>query len=263
MDPLTVTTYNVRHAVLDEEPDTWERRQAGVAERLRAADPDVVGLQESAGDQQADVAAALPAYSWVGVADEPGTGEHNPIGYGPRLTLLDAGTTWLSESGSPGSVGWDAAYTRVLTEARFQDEATGLRFTAYNTHFDHVGTRARRESAGLLRERIDTQEGPVVVLGDLNTGTGRAAYDRLVNGDFRRPLADARHRAAAVDGPATTLTDFAELREDRRVDHVLVTPEFDVLAVTVDDARFEGRFPSDHLPVVADLAPPTDRGDGG
>ncbi len=253
MQRLTVMTYNVRHAVLDEAPDTWERRQPGVAERVRTADPDVVGLQESTGEQHDDIAAALSAYSWVGIADEPGTGEHNPIGYGPGLTLLDTETIWLSESGSPGSVGWDAAYARVLTEARLRDEASGLTFTTYNTHFDHIGTEARKESARRLRERIDARDGPVVVLGDLNTRPGRAAYDRLVHGDFRRPLADVRNAADSVDGPATTLTDFAELREDRRVDHVLATPEFDVQTVTVDDTRFEGRFPSDHLPVVADL----------
>ncbi|MFB6233139.1 MAG: endonuclease/exonuclease/phosphatase family protein [Haloarculaceae archaeon] len=68
MDPLTVMTYNVHHAGLDEAPDTWKRRQPGVAERVRTADPDVVGLQESAGEQHDDIAAALPTYSWVGVS---------------------------------------------------------------------------------------------------------------------------------------------------------------------------------------------------
>jgi endonuclease/exonuclease/phosphatase family metal-dependent hydrolase len=257
MDRLTVMTYNVHHAALDEAPDIWEQRRTGVAERVRAADPDLVGIQESAGDQHGDIVAALPGYSWAGAADDPEDGENNPIGYDPRLTLLDAETNWLSESGSPGSVGWDAAYPRVLTEARFRDEATALTFTTYNTHLDHVGANARVNSAELLRDRVDSRDEPAVILGDLNTGAGRPAYDRLVTDDRRRPLGDVWHTAGTVDGPATTLTDFADLRGNRRVDHVLTTAEFDVRRVTVDDTRFEGRFPSDHLPVVAELAYPT------
>jgi endonuclease/exonuclease/phosphatase family metal-dependent hydrolase len=138
MAPLRVVTYNVRHAVLDDGQDAWDRRRDGVVERLRASDPDVIALQECAGEQQKELAAALSPYEWVGVAETPGSGEHNPVGIGPRLSLADATTDWLSESGDTGSVGWDAAYPRVLTTTLLEDRQTGCALAVYNTHFDHV-----------------------------------------------------------------------------------------------------------------------------
>ena len=251
-----VLTYNVRHAVIDDGPDAWERRRPGVAARLGAADADVVGLQECGPDQHADVDADLPGYRWVGVAEAARSGENNPLGVGRRFAVRDSETTWLSESGRPRSVGWDAEYTRVVTTAHLHDRATGRDLTVYNTHFDHVGTRARVESATLLRERIDglPSDRPAVVVGDLNAEPGRASYERLLDSGFDRRLRDARAVADVVDGPSTTLSDFVDLRPDRRIDHVLVTDGVDVERYAVDATTVDGRYPSDHLPVVVDLA---------
>jgi endonuclease/exonuclease/phosphatase family metal-dependent hydrolase len=256
MGQFTVGTYNVHHAALDVEPDIWDRRRSGVVARIRAADPAVIGLQECGPEQHADIAAELSGYEWCGLADDPRTGENNPIGVRSGLSLVDTETMWLSESGDRGSVGWDAAYTRVLTSARVRDPRSGREFLVFNTHFDHIGTRARVESANLLRERVDALPPgmPAVAMGDFNTGPDRAAYERLVNDDFRRSLRDARSAAEQTCGPETTLSDFAELRPDRHLDHVFVTSEFTVDRYTVDATTVNGRYPSDHLPVFVDLA---------
>jgi endonuclease/exonuclease/phosphatase family metal-dependent hydrolase len=246
---ITVVTYNVRHAVLDDGVDAWDRRRERVVGRLRAAEPDLIALQECAGDQHADLAAALPEYEWVGVAADPGSGEHNPVGVGPRLSAVDWGTEWLSESGRPGTTGWDASYPRVLTTVHLRDPESGRRLTAFNTHF---------ESAGRLRERIDglPDDRPAVAAGDFNAEAGTDAYERLLDGAFRRPLVDARAAAGSVSGPATTLTDFTDLRPGRRVDHVLLTADCDVGRYAVDATTVDGRYPSDHLPVVVEFSLP-------
>lgn len=255
MEPLTVATYNVRHAGLDDGPDGWPERRAAVLDRVRALDPDVLALQECAGAQHADVAAGLPHLDWVGVAEEPGSGEHNPVGYGSRLSLDDGGTTWLSASGEPGSVGWDADYPRVLTTAHLRDGATDRPVTVCNAHLSHVGPRARRESAALIRERVAGLDGrPAFVVGDFNSEPGDPAYERFLEDST---LVDARTVAGTASGPATTLTEYTGLRPDRPVDHVLVTPAVAVRRYTVDDTTVDGRYPSDHLPVVVEATYPT------
>lgn len=250
MEPLTVVTYNVRHAGLDDGPDGWPERRAAALERIRALDPDLLALQECAGAQHADVAAGLPHLDWVGVAEEPGSGEHNPVGVGPRLALREGGTSWLSASGEPGSVGWDGDYPRVLTTAHLSDRTADRPVTVFNAHLSHVGPRARRESAALIRERIDDLNGrPALVVGDLNTEPGDPAYERFLEGGT--PV-DARTVAETASGPATTLTEYTALRPNRRVDHVLVTPGLAVRRYAVDDTTVDGRYPSDHLPVVVE-----------
>ncbi len=256
MEPLTVQTYNVRHAVIDDGVNAWERRRDGVIELIKAADPDVLGLQECEPRQHADLAAELPGYEWVGVADDPESGMNNPIAVGRRLAVRSVETVWLSESGDPGSVGWDAGYARVLTSARLRDRPTERDLVVSNTHFDHVGRRARLESAALLRERIDTlPDGrAVVAMGDFNTEPGGDAYERLLSGEPRRSLVDARNAASTTAGPETTLSDFTTLRAGRQVDHVLVTPDLSVERYLVDETAVDGRYPSDHLPVVVGLS---------
>jgi endonuclease/exonuclease/phosphatase family metal-dependent hydrolase len=256
MAALSVATYNVCHAALREGRDGWDRRRSAVVARLRDAGPDVVGLQECEPGQLADVAAGLPGYTWAGSGTDARTGENNPVGVGPRVDLVDAGTTWLSASGARGSVGWDADYPRVLTAAHLRLRSTGTEFAAFNTHFSHTGPRARAESAALLRRRIDAlpDDRPAVATGDFNARPGRTAYGRLVGDGFRRPLVDVRAATSDVTGPDTTLSDFEDLRPGRRVDHVFVTPEFDVDRYAVDATTADGRFPSDHLPVAVDLS---------
>jgi Metal-dependent hydrolase len=255
MPTLTVVTYNVHHAALDERGHSWDRRRTSVVRRLRQAQPDVVCVQECTGEQHEQLAASLPGYEWVCVADSPGSGEHNPIGYNTDLRLLDAETTWLSESEQPGSVGWDGGYPRVLAGAQFTHRPTGLTLSVYNTHFDHLGSRARLRSAQRVREQVDSvPDGqPTVVAGDFNAEPDTAAYEHLVNGEYDRQLVDARTVAETAAGPETTFTDFLALRPDREVDHVFLTSEFDVESYTVDATRAGEQFPSDHLPVVAKL----------
>lgn len=255
MGTLTVLTYNVHHAALDENAPSWERRQAGVLERLRQPEPDLICLQECAGQQHDDVAAALPDYEWVGVADTPGSGEHNPIGYRRDLQLLDTETVWLSESGAPGSVGWDGGYPRVMTAAQFRDPATDSRVALFNTHFDHLGERARLESATRLRQLVDAlpADRKAVAAGDFNAAPGTEPYERLVGEGFERPLVDARAVAAETTGPETTFTDFETTQAERELDHVLLTPELTVDSYTVDTTSVNGQFPSDHLPVIVEF----------
>ncbi len=256
MRSLTIQTYNVRHAVIDDGANAWERRRNGVVERIKAADPDVLGLQECEPRQHADLASDLPGYEWLGVADDPETGMNNPIAVGQRLEVRSAETSWLSESGETGSVGWDAGYARVLTSARLRDRPTERDFVVYNTHFDHVGRRARTESATVLRERIDalSNSRPVIAMGDFNTEPGEDAYERLLSGDHQRSLVDTRKLASATAGPETTLSDFTTLRAGRQVDHVLVTADVSVKRYVVDESTVNGRYPSDHLPVIVDVS---------
>jgi endonuclease/exonuclease/phosphatase family metal-dependent hydrolase len=168
----------------------------------------------------------------------------------------------------PGSVDPAASHPRTLTWARLRDRATGRRLVHLNTHFDHEGAGARRRGADRVRTAVAdvAGEGPAVVTGDLNATPDSEPLARLVAPDDARPgrgLADALALAppGAREGPDVTFERF-EGPPDRRIDYVLVT---DGVAVdrhaVVDDVGPDGRVPSDHMPVVADLLVPGDGGD--
>lgn len=255
MPPLRVCSFNVRHAALDDD-DRWETyRREAVAGVVRVYRPDVVALQEAGPDQLADVAELTPEYEWVGAGER--TGEYNPLGYRPeRVALEEQDVFWLAETPDEPVAGWDAAFPRVTTVGRFRDREAGAAFTVFDTHLDNQGERAAAESARLLGARIAAEDRPAILAGDLNCTPDGEAYHLLTAPDAPRRLRDARTVAThGHHGPDVTFTGYGSIESGRRLDYLFVTDEFDVRQHAVGaDVDGAGRAPSDHLPVLADLA---------
>ena len=261
--PLRLMTFNIRLDTPADSGNAWPHRRDWVAALVRFHAPDALGVQEALAHMLRELDARLPGYARVGVgrADGREGGEFSAILYRTdRLELLDSGTFWLSPTPeAPGSKGWDAAIERVATWARFRDRRTGCRHLHLNTHFDHIGERAREESARLIRRRLAELGGglPVVVTGDLNTGPRSAPY-RVLTADTvagGAPLRDAFDASRSGHyGPTSTWNAFTAIEPERRIDYVLVSSDVAVLAHAILPDAWDGRFPSDHLPVVADVA---------
>ncbi|MFN2567161.1 MAG: endonuclease/exonuclease/phosphatase family protein [Gemmatimonadaceae bacterium] len=263
--PLRVMTFNLRYDTPSDGANAWPHRRDWVAALIRFHAPDALGVQEALAHMLADLDARLPEFARVGVgrADGRTRGEFSAILYRTdRLELLNSGTFWLSPTPEvAGSKGWDAAIERIATWARFRDRGTGCRHLHLNTHFDHVGEQARQESARLIRRRIATlADGmPVVVTGDLNADPASEPYRILTRdsvGDATPPLRDAL--VASRDGhygPTSTWTAFRAIEPGRRIDYVLVSLQVRVLKHGILPDSWDGRFPSDHLPVLAAVEP--------
>ena len=289
MSRIRVLSYNVRYDNRHDGHDAWYARRDGVADLVRFHRPDVVAFQEPLSGQRADLRERLPEYDLLGRGRKGNdAGEGCPIGVRTdRWRAVDDGTFWLSETPGEPSTGWDATHPRIATWTRIRPrtETDGPAAPAdtpllvVNTHFDHVSARARRESARLLRERIpelaaaggedgdaapagSPSEGseriPRVLVGDFNCTAGSDPH-RILTGDdpdsgTSDTLRDAAAAAAVRHGPRTSLTDFSRLIDGRRIDHVLISPAVETEAfATLADRDDRGRFPSDHLPVLARL----------
>ena len=88
------------------------------------------------------------------------------------------------------------------------------------------------------------------MLGDLNATAGDPAVARLVAGGLRDTLAHLGER-----GPqAATHHQWDGSTDGTRIDYVLVDGGWDVLEARIDHTRPGGRLPSDHWPVVAEVA---------
>lgn len=224
-------------------------------------DPDLVGLQEAQLNQLDDLERLLPDYSWFGLprADGGPTDEYSAVLYRTeRFELLDQRTFWLSETPDvPGSRGWDARLPRIATWGRFRDRSTGDTLLHLNTHFDHIGVTARTESARLLKRWLARNAGalPVVVTGDFNAPPDSEPIRALLDPSEPPRLADALVVSAEPPyGPGSTWNGFRAIEPGRRIDFVFVGAgvrvlEHAILAETLDG----GRFPSDHLPVLAEV----------
>ena len=284
---LQVMTFNIRFANPKDGEHIWENRKEMVASMVRFHGADLVGMQEVLKSQIDDLETMLPEYKWLGVGRDDGKdrGEFVPIFYrADRLELLEQSAFWLSETPEvPGSKSWDAAITRVTTVAKFKDKRTGREFHHFNTHFDHIGKEARRESARLLVNKVGelAASEDVVVTGDFNCLEEHSPYKILVGdagagdsgsgagiegGEDDSPkgtsaLLDARYRSLQPHhGPATTWNGFKEPVPGMTIDYIFTTANFKIHRHGTLTDRWDNKFPSDHYPVLVEMEF-TDKGD--
>jgi endonuclease/exonuclease/phosphatase family metal-dependent hydrolase len=146
----------------------------------------------------------------------------------------------------------------VVTWARLRDTWTGDVVVVFNTHFDHVGETARRESAALVLAEMRRIAGtdPVILTGDFNCARDAAPYSTLVSTrDGAAFLRDARDASPGTPyGPPFSFNGFrADQTSGPLIDHIFVGPSAEVLRAGVLPGVWAGRFVSDHNPVLAEI----------
>ena len=257
---LRVMTFNIRYGSADDGENAWPHRRDIVMRMIESTSPDVVGLQECLAFQADYLVGKLPHYRWLGVGREAdGGGEHMAVLYrASAFSPIRTGNFWLSERpDEPGSRSWGAACSRMVTWVEFRHIATGTRSLWYNTHFDHVSEEARTASARMLADTIARSGGgmEVVVTGDFNAPAGFAEPWRILTGSGLR---DAWLTAASRHGSAVTYNGFGppDREGESRIDWILLSPRIEVRHCESVEYNEGGRYPSDHLPVVADLQLP-------
>ena len=255
-EPFRVMTYNIRVNLASDGPNAWPHRKDAVASIVLAEKADILGVQEALPEQLSDLDARLPGFARFGVGrNTDRSGEHTAVFYRvERFELLQHDTFWLSETPAvAGSKSWDAAYERIATWGRLHDRRSGMSFYLFNTHFDHVGVVARRQSAKLLTAEIRriAERAPAILMGDFNDVAGSDFHTTLTVAGFEDALARSR---SAPRGGGSTWNAFREIEPGRRIDFIFVRGAVAVLTHETIATRLpDGRFPSDHLPVVAEL----------
>jgi endonuclease/exonuclease/phosphatase family metal-dependent hydrolase len=251
-----VTTFNLRNSRARDGANAWEHRRELVVDTIRAANVDLLGVQESLPDQQAFLQDQLGDYEHLGVGrdDGAGSGEAATVIFKrDRFEAIESGTFWLSpKPDSVGSKGWDAELPRICTWAHLRDLATESEILLFNTHFDHRGAAARVESSKLVCRAVTARipQLPAIVMGDFNDNAASPAYAEFV-GSGLKDAWRAVHPLGTVDDG--TYHAFTGTRHRERIDWIFCTREFNVLSCSVDDTSRAGCWPSDHFPVVAEL----------
>lgn len=252
-----IMSFNIRYNNPRDGEHAWPNRKEMVASMVRFHGADLIGMQEVLRSQVDDLTRLLPDYAWYGVGRDDGqnAGEFSPIFYRKgRFELLDSGEFWLSENPDEiASKSWDAAITRIATWVKFVDRKADLEFIHLNTHFDHRGEEARTRSAELILERLKTLGGslPVVVTGDFNVPPTSEAYATMTS-----LLVDSKLVSEAEPhGPEGTFGGFTVKLGDTgdRIDYVFVAEGIRVLRYAALSDQWDGRYPSDHLPVMAEI----------
>lgn len=252
-EPLTVMSYNIRLGVADDGANSWQYRRPATLAMLRTEQPAVFGVQEAYAFQQDYILDSLPYFKCVGVGRDDGSneGEHMSVFYDTtRVSLLDWGTYWLSETPDEPSFGWDAACRRTATWTLLEQLSTGKRFYFVNTHLDHVGHLARKNGLAMVVDRIGQMnpEGyPMVLTGDFNVFPDDSC---LI--DLSKIMLSARY-SATVSDTRPSFNGFGTAEEE--IDYIWYAGFSDCTVFRVLQEPYSDTIPfiSDHYPVIATL----------
>jgi endonuclease/exonuclease/phosphatase family metal-dependent hydrolase len=257
---LRLMTYNIRLDLTSDGVNSWPQRSEWVAAQVLWLHPDIFGMQEVLPTQKTDLIAQLPQYRVVGGGRDDGKdkGEASPIGFDTRrFDFLEGGLFWLSPTPTVPSKGWDAAYNRVATWVRLRMHGTRQVILAINTHWDHVGVLARKESAAQIARWIEANTRrceQVMLFGDFNSEIDSEQMQVITKGALALRDARAVSKTAPM-GPVGTFNNFDQSpRESKAIDHFLLGKQIEVQRYLVLAQPIDGRWPSDHFPVLIDLS---------
>ena len=255
---LNVASFNIRLKTDSDVGNLWDDRKEAVSNLILFHEFDIFGIQEGFIEQVRDLQTLLPDFDYVGIGRDDGAekGEHSAIFYNSeRFEVSKSGTFWLSDTDTESpNKGWDAALPRICTWGVFKDKENGKEFIFMNTHFDHVGVVARSESAKqiLAKAKEFAADLPLILTGDFNVDENNDAYKLLANSEV---VADTFEKAPIKYLPNSTFNGWGKsLRPTGRIDHIFVTPDFQVLKYGTLTDTYMGKFPSDHFPVLSVLS---------
>lgn len=251
---INVATFNLRMDTPKDGENAWEHRKEMVKALVLFHEFDIFGTQEGF-KHQLDGILETGKYAYVGGGRDDGkdAGEHSAIFYDKsRFKVLENGDFWYSETPDVPGKGWDAeCCNRICSWAKFKDSVSGKVFYFFNSHYDHQGKVARRESSKLLLKKMKEIVGKATFFctGDFNAAPEDEPIQILYNdGMFMDSYKVSKQPPY---GPVGTFTSYKwDAPMKKRIDYIFVSKNVTVNKYGVLTDNQYGHFASDHYPVM-------------
>lgn len=236
---IRVLSFNVRHNDPSDAQSITER-QGNIRQIIVDNNPDIFGMQEFSDNSFENWFMPQMATLGYGVYFDESAGMGTPkvIFYKTnRFTLQSSGTVVLGP-------------TNTGTWAKLLDNSTGLRYFVSNSHwqFDSQPVRLQNSQALVAAvKQYNTENLPEIVFGDFNAKPGTEEINNLKDGlDLVDALGD-------TDGDLTfhgwTATGTG------KIDWIMSDRSMSFTSWKVITTSYNGFWPSDHWPVMANFVP--------
>jgi endonuclease/exonuclease/phosphatase family metal-dependent hydrolase len=263
---IRVLSCNVRVDVPEDAKggDGWAQRRRFCLEVIQARKPHLIGLQEAQLAHFEYLKREMPEYETFGLYN---LGKQpfplNAIFFAKaKFELVTSGGFWFSKTPHvEGSTSWDSPRPRFVNWVHLRDRQTGGELRYWNTHLDHLGQESREHSAAMIVEasKALAQTTPQILSGDMNAGFSNPAIKMFLEGGWldtygamhgpKEPGFTA-HGFKGAQAPATR--QDGSIRE--KIDWVFVRGRVKTTGAEIIRDSRDGRYPSDHYFVSADLS---------
>ena len=256
-DIIKTMTFNIRVATPFDIFNSWGSRKKMVVNLLKEHDADIIALQEALNSQLKHIQKYMPEYSTYAAGRSNGKkgGESCPIMYRTdRFTLLDSGTFWFSNTPEKPSTRFGNFVPRICSWVQLIDNSSSTGLYIYNLHLDNLSQSSRAKSVKQLANHIAARKTnePFIVMGDFNMTIDNPAMKYLRT--LKTPqMKDAWLSVNAGKPDMGTYHSFTGKQNGPKIDHIPLSENIRALQVTVDQRGVNGKFPSDHYPVIAKI----------
>jgi endonuclease/exonuclease/phosphatase family metal-dependent hydrolase len=168
--------------------------------------------------------------------------------------VLKSEDIWLSETPDvAGSKSFGSAFPRLFTWMKIQPKNTVLNFLFINTHLYHIKEDTRLGQIHVLVSEIKKISDPaskLIIMGDFNDSPDSKIREYLQQ-EFSG-LQDAWKIFHKTE--ETSHHSFNGICENgSRIDWVMIDQKLKVEECFLEKKSTEGKFPSDHFPVVCKI----------
>ncbi|MES2528779.1 MAG: endonuclease/exonuclease/phosphatase family protein [Bdellovibrionota bacterium] len=253
---LTLVSCNIRFDNPADGPNSWPHRRLFLRDILLSHSPDIIATQEGRFHQLQDLNSLLPEYevvddhrAWIGERMYPTFFVKKN-----RFEKMKSEDIWLSETPDiAGSRSFDSAFPRLMTWMKIQPVNSQNDLWLVNTHLDHIKDETRLGQIQVLSrelKRFWNKQDSLIIMGDFNEGPDGKVRQHLVKEFDLQDTWKLFHQKEESSHHAFQ----GEVPNGNRIDWILVDKKVKVLKSEMDKSSREGKFPTDHYPVMAKIS---------
>ena len=260
-DEITVMSYNVLYDLSAEQ----YRDLPALANLIKEQSPDVFGTQEALDAHKTAILEAMPNYQcYTGVKLKGGAGMSNMIFWNTdKFKAIEKGFQYLTDTPYIESKIPESNSYRGFSYVILESLATGKQFMFIDVHLTYRnadgdtnddGTRLKQAKyliKFLENKKYETM--PIILVGDFNSVPSSQTLTAVENVKrFDRTAWVAKNKG---DLGGTTTRAVRTIRDTYEFDHIFVTSDrISTQYFSAIDKKVDGRYPADHLPVIAKIA---------
>lgn len=255
---MNIMSFNLRSDCFLDVNNRWIDRKTLVLDTLTKYNCDIIGVQELTNKMYNDIQSSIKNFNIVGKARSNKLfPERNDLIVPEKHTITSHKTVWLSNTPDKvGSQPWFSLYPRIFTTAVVKLDC-GKSVRVYNTHLDCLLPQARDFGLKKLVNYVDINHKednlPIIIMGDFNATPNSKIIKSFINGQYSNKRFFAVQEKNKELFLKPTRAGFKGKGRGLHIDYIFVSEELEILDVKIINDNTNGKYPSDHFPIIAKI----------
>ena len=259
---IKVASFNVKHDSFLARRNAWQYRRELISDMIRPSGAAIIGVQELVPSMREDMMRRLSGYSIRGLGRNKVLEDEQSaiLLKNEEVTVCFDKMFWLSKHPEKvGSRAYFSFFPRICTVCEAYVKEFDTKIRVFNTHFVHICWMARTLSVQIIlrhmHELNEEERLPTILMGDMNAKPNSKPIQILSENLHEYPDIHLTNIWSCFDSDEiiNTYHGFRGKERGLPIDYIFISDELEFEEAYIDRTSFDGRYPSDHYPLIAAL----------